>query len=159
MGEVLQQDSSTEQAVDLKGFSGNPAELIALLQLHQKTYGYISEQGVRQIAGFLKVSEAHVYGVASFYTQFRFVKPGDHTIRVCLGTACHVQSGAQLSHEIQNILRIAPGEVTPDHRFNFQEVACLGCCAQAPVVEIDGKIYGKMTPDKLRKVLENDETH
>jgi NADH-quinone oxidoreductase subunit E len=159
MGEVLLQYSSAEQTLDLKGFSGSPDELIALLQLYQKTYGYISEQGIRQIAGFLKVSEAHIYGVASFYAQFRFMKPGEHTIRVCLGTACHVQGGEHLSHEIQNILGIGPGEVTPDHRFDFQEVACLGCCAQAPVVEIDGKFYGKMTPDHLRKVLEAHENH
>ena len=155
MGEVLLHHNSTEQTVDLKGFSGNPEELIALLQLYQKTYGYISEQSIRQISRFLKVSEAHIYGVASFYAQFRFEKPGDHTIRACLGTACHVQGGEQLSHEIQDILHIKPGEVTPDGRFDFQEVACLGCCAQAPVVEINGKIFGKMTPDKLRKVLED----
>lgn len=155
MGEVLVHHDNMQQPVDLKGFSGNPEELIALLQLYQKTYGYISEHSIRQISGFLKISEAHIYGVASFYAQFRFEKPGDHTIRVCLGTACHVQSGEQLSHEIQDILCIGPGEVTPDHRFDFQEVACLGCCAQAPVVEIDGKIFGKMTPDKLRKVLED----
>ena len=74
-------------------------------------------------------------------------------IRVCLGTACHVQNGSQLSQEIQSILGIAPGEVTPDGRFEFQQVACLGCCAQAPLVEINGRVYGKMTPDKLRKVL------
>ncbi len=159
MGEVLLQNRGSEQALDLTGFSGKPEELIALLQFFQRTYGFVSEQSVQQIAGFLKVSEAQIYGVASFYTQFRFVKPGDHTIRVCLGTACHVQAGAQLSHEIRNILGIDAGEITPDHRYDFQEVACLGCCAQAPVVEIDGKIYGKMTPDKLRKVLEDHEKH
>jgi NADH-quinone oxidoreductase subunit E len=154
MGEVLIQSSDVEQAVDLKDFCGKPEELISLLQHYQKRYGYISEQSVHQIAALLKVSEAHIYGVASFYTQFRFVKPGDHKVRVCLGTACHVQAGAQLSQEIQAILGIAPGEITPDNRYDFQEVACLGCCAQAPVVEIDGKIFGKMTPDKIRKVLE-----
>ena len=141
------------EALLLAGFSEKPDELIPLLQYYQKTDGFISPERVRQIAGFLKVSEAQVYGVASFYTQFRFEKPGDHIIRVCLGTACHVQDGEQLSAEIQHILGIAPGEITPDGRFEFQQVACLGCCAQAPLVEINGKIYGKMTPDKLRKVL------
>jgi NADH-quinone oxidoreductase subunit E len=135
------------------GFSETPDELIPLLQHVQKTYGFISQESVRQIAGLLKVSEAHIFGVASFYTQFRFEKPGDNLIRVCLGTACHVQDGDYLSEEIQSILGIEPGEVTQDGRFEFQQVACLGCCAQAPLVEINGKIYGKMTPDKLRKVL------
>ncbi len=140
--------------VTLEGFTGKPDELIQLLQHYQKTYGYISEEGVRQIAGFLKVSEARVYGVASFYAQFRFEQPGENTIRVCQGTACHVQGGEQLSEEIQKILGIAPGETTPDQRFAFEEVACLGCCAQASVVEINGKIYGKMTPERLRQTLE-----
>lgn len=145
-----------DNAVDsllLAGFSGKPDELIALLQYNQKTYGYISRESVRQIADFLKVSEAHIFGVASFYAQFRFTKPGENILRVCLGTACHVQSGEQLSEEIQTLLGIGPGEITPDGRFELQQVACLGCCAQAPVVEINGKIFGKMTPDKLRKVL------
>jgi len=141
------------EALHLESFAQAPNELIPLLQHVQNTCGYISEENVRQIAGYLKVSEAHIFGVASFYTQFRFEKPGDILIRVCLGTACHVQDGAQLSEEIRNLIGIAPGETTPDGRFEFQQVACLGCCAQAPLVEINGKIYGKMTPDKLRKVL------
>ena len=131
----------------------SPDELIPLLQHVQQADGFISPEAVRQIASTLKVSEAHIFGVASFYTQFRFAKPGDTLIRVCLGTACHVQDGAQLSQEIQTILGIAPGETSPDGRFEFQQVACLGCCAQAPLVEINGRIYGKMTPDKLRAVL------
>jgi len=144
-------------ALLLEGFSERPEELIPLLQQYQKTYGYISQDGVREIASFLKVSEAHIYGVASFYAQFRFQKPGENIVRVCLGTACHVQGGEQLSTEIQSILGVAPGEVTPDGKYEFQQVACLGCCAQAPLVEINGKIFGKMTPDKLRKVLKEHE--
>lgn len=142
-------------ALLLAGFSQTADNLIPVLQHVQKTCGFISQDSVRQIAGFLKVSEAYVFGVASFYTQFRFEKPGDNLIRVCLGTACHVQDGTHLANEIHNILGIAPGETTPDGCFEFQQVACLGCCAQAPLVEINGKIFGKMTPDKLRKVLKN----
>jgi NADH-quinone oxidoreductase subunit E len=154
MEDVLQSNASAENAFLLQGFSGRPDELIALLQQYQNKLGYISPENVRQIANFLKVSEAQVYGVASFYGQFRFEKPGDIQIRVCLGTACHVQEGQQISQEIQQILGVRPGEITPDHRFGFQEVACLGCCAQAPVVELNGKIYGKMTPEKIRQVLQ-----
>jgi len=155
MGDVSLHYHTVENALVLAGFSGKPDELISLLQYYQKNDGYISEQSVRQIAAFIKVSEAHIYGVASFYSQFRFEKPGDNKIRVCLGTACHVQGGQQLSREIQKILGIGPGEITPDGRFDLEEVACLGCCAQASVVEINGRIYGKMTPEKLRQVLEN----
>ncbi len=136
------------------GFSGNPDELISMLQHCQKTYGYISRMGAEQIADSLGISTAQVYSVASFFAQFRFEKPGENHIRVCLGTACHVQSGQRLSQEIQARLHIQSGQTTPDGRFDFEEVACLGCCAQAPVLEVNGKIYAKMTPEKLRKVLD-----
>lgn len=152
MGGILLQDD-VNQALSFNGFSGKPEELIPLLQSCQKQYGYISEEHVRQIARFLKISEGHIYGVASFYSQFQFEKPGENNVRVCLGTSCHVQGGEQLSREIQDTLGIGPGKTTPDHRFDFHEVACLGCCALAPVVEINGKIYAKMTPDKLHDAL------
>jgi NADH-quinone oxidoreductase subunit E len=109
---------------------------------------------VQQIAEYLGISEAHVYGVASFYTQFRFEKPGEHQVRICLGTACHVQGGRLLSEEIQKIIGIEPGEISRDGKFEFHEVACLGCCAQAPVIEIDNRIHGKITRKKLSKALE-----
>ena len=140
-------------------FAGKKDELIAILQYYQIKDGYVSQEAVGQIAQHLKISETRIYGVASFYAQFRFVQPGKNTIRICLGTACHVQSGQQLCEEVESVLGISPGETTSDHSFTFQEVACLGCCAQAPVVEINGKIYGKMTREKLRKVLKSYEEH
>ncbi len=142
-----------EDFVDFAAFSRDPYQLIPILQYCQSQNGYISRETVKQIADYLDISEARVYGVASFYTQFRFEKPGDHQIRICLGTACHVQGGEILSEEIQKIIGIGPGEISQDHKFEFHEVACLGCCAQAPVVEIDGRVYGKMTRKKLQKVL------
>jgi NADH-quinone oxidoreductase subunit E len=153
MGEVSLHSGSPINDLYQAGFSGKSEELISLLQYYQKTYGYISQEGVREIAEFLKVSEAHIYGVASFYAQFRFTKPAENILRVCLGTACHVQGGEQLSVEIEDLIGVGPGQVSPDGRFELQQVACLGCCAQAPVVEINGKVYGKMTADKLRKVM------
>lgn len=147
-----------EDLIDFTSFSREPHQLIPILQYCQSHLGYISRDMVRQIANYLDISEARVYGVASFYTQFRFEKPGDHQIRICLGTACHVQGGELLSQEIQKIIGIQPGEITPDNKFEFHEVACLGCCAQAPVVEVDGRIYGKMTRKKLQKVLANYES-
>ncbi len=147
-----------EDIIDLTAFPREPHQLISILQFCQNHSGYISRQAVRQIADYLGISEAHVYGVASFYTQFRFEKPGDHQIRICLGTACHVQGGEILSEEIQKIIGIGPGEISQDHKFEFHEVACLGCCAQAPVVEVDGRIYGKMTREKLQKVLRSYES-
>ena len=137
------------------GFTGSgPEELIPLLQYYQKTYGYISPPGAEKMARFLGISVAKVFTVASFFTQFRFHKPGENHVRVCLGTACHVQGGDELSQEVQDHLHIHSGETRPDGRYDFEEVACLGCCAQAAVVEVNGKIYAKMSRDKLRKVLE-----
>lgn len=131
----------------------DPGNLIPLLQRLQQLEGYISEQSVRQIARLLKISENHIYGVASFYSQFRFHKPGKHHLKVCLGTACHVQGGAQLAQEVEKQLHIHSGETTSDGAIDYEEVACLGCCAQAAVVEIDGVIYAKMTTDRLLKKL------
>jgi NADH-quinone oxidoreductase subunit E len=133
---------------------GNQDDLIPLLQKYQKEFGYISEEAVHKISQKLNVSENHIYGVASFYSQFRFHRPGRHTVRVCLGTACHVEGGKQLASTIKNKYHIMHGETTPDQLLDYEEVACLGCCAQASVVEIDGKIFGKMTSEKLSKIME-----
>ena len=154
MGDVILQNND-ELTLSFEGFSGEPGELITLLQVLQHQEGYLSKEGIRQIARFLKMSENHIYGVASFYSQFRFKKPGEHTIRVCQGTACHVQGGDQLSQETKKVLGVGPGETTADGRFDFQEVACLGCCALASVIEVDGRVHGKMTPETLRKVLKD----
>jgi NADH-quinone oxidoreductase subunit E len=139
---------------DFRRFSRQPQQLISILQYCQDQSGYISAGVVNQIAEYLGVSEAHVYGVASFYTQFRFERPGEHQVRICLGTACHVQGAVLLSEEIQKIVGIRPGEISQDGQFELNEVACLGCCAQAPVVQMDGRIHGKVTRKKLSKVLE-----
>jgi len=135
------------------GFTGKLEELIPLLQYYQETHGFISSEGVEAIAGFLGISEARVYTVASFYAQFRFQKPGENHVCVCLGTACHVQGGVDLANEVHELLHIRKSETTPDGQFDFKEVACLGCCAQAAVVEVNGKIYAKMNREKLRKLL------
>ena len=142
-----------EDIPDFRRFSRQPQQLIPILQYCQGQLGYISSTTVHQIAEYLGISEAHIYGVASFYTQFRFEKPGDHQVRICLGTACHVQGGKILSDEIQAAIGIEPGEISQDGKYEFHEVACLGCCAQAPVVEIDGKVHGKVTRKKLNKEL------
>ncbi len=143
----------TEVLPSLPGVTGSPGDLIPLLQWLQKRDGYISQEGVRWLARWLKVSENHIYGVASFYTPFRFTKPGENRLRVCQGTACHVQGGEQLSKEVHKRLGVTPGQTTPDGRIQFEEVACLGCCAQAAVVELNGRVYARMTPGSLTKLI------
>ncbi len=143
------------QAVDeiFAGCVGEEGELIPILQRVQQKEGYLSEQSVRQIARFLRISENQVYGVASFYSQFRFVAPGRHSIRVCLGTACHVRGGQILLEAVQRELGIAPGQTSADRRFDLQRVACLGCCALAPVVQVDEDIHSRVTVLGLKEIL------
>lgn len=133
-----------------------PAEegsLIPLLQKAQEQDGYISADKVGQIADYLSMTESEVYGVASFYSQFRFTPPGEHSISVCLGTACHVSGGEALLDTIGRDMDVSPGESTADGKFDLNRVACLGCCALAPVVKIDDEIHSKVNIIKLNELL------
>ncbi len=137
----------------LSGYRGEEGELIPILQGIQGSVGYISEEAVYHVSRFLRVSENQIYGVASFYSQFRFVPPGKNSIKVCLGTACHVRGGQILSLALERELGILPGQATQDRRFDLQRVACLGCCALAPVVSVNNDIYSRMTVIRLKKIL------
>jgi NADH-quinone oxidoreductase subunit E len=122
------------------GFKGEEGDLIPILQKSQQKFGYLPEESLKQISRFLRISENQIFGVASFYSHFRFIAPGRNSIKVCLGTACHVQGGQILSEAVARELNISPGQTTEDRRFDFQRVACLGCCALAPVVQINADI-------------------
>ncbi len=136
------------------GFKGEGGDLIPLLQRIQEKSGYISEEAIKRISRFLKISENQIFGVASFYSQFRFSEPGRNSVRVCLGTACHVRGGQILSEAVERELDISPGQTTKDKRFDLQRVACLGCCALAPVTQINDDIYSRMTVIRLKPILE-----
>lgn len=137
-----------------KAFSKDEENLIPILQKTQAEIGYISKQAVEEIANFLRITEGQVYGVASFYSQFRFTPRGRHSITVCLGTACHVRGGEILLDALERDLEVKTGECTEDKRFDLNRVACLGCCALAPVVKIDEDIHSNVTIIKLKEVLE-----
>ncbi len=127
--------------------------LIPILQDVQKEYGYLSKENMIRISKYLEISPNEVYGVASFYQQFKFIKPGKHIISVCLGTACFVKGGNVLAETVRTKLGIEPGETTEDGLFSFERVACLGCCALSPVVQIDNEIYGQVKPSKLLRLI------
>jgi NADH-quinone oxidoreductase subunit E len=127
--------------------------LIPILQGVQKELGYISPESVAGISRYLRISENEIFGVSSFYAQFRFTPPGRHSVKVCLGTACHVKGGSTLLDTLQVGLGVSCGETTPDRRFDLERVACLGCCALSPVVQIDDKIFSKITVNKLTELL------
>ncbi|TSA25327.1 MAG: NAD(P)H-dependent oxidoreductase subunit E [Bacteroidetes bacterium] len=129
--------------------------LIPLLQKAQSACGYISPAIVETLADYLQLTESEVFGVASFYSQFRFTEPGRHSISVCLGTACHVVGGGTLLETCERDLEVKPGECTSDKRFDLNRVACLGCCALAPVVKIDDDIHSKVNIIKLKEMWSN----
>ncbi|MCJ7763843.1 MAG: NADH-quinone oxidoreductase subunit NuoE [Dehalococcoidales bacterium] len=135
-------------------FASDRSNLIPILQKVQEAERFISEEAVAEISRHLSISENDIYSVASFYSQFRFHLPGDHTIKVCLGTACHVIGGERIAESVERELGIKPGQTTDDFRFSMERVACFGCCALAPVMVIDEDVYSRMTPVKVKEVLE-----
>jgi len=140
-----------------QGFAGESADLVPVLQKAQEIEGYLSVETVRRVSRWLKVSENEIYGVATFYAQFRFTPPGRHHIKACLGTACHVNGGEQMLDVLERRLGVQPGQTTEDGEYDLERVACLGCCALAPVVTIDEKTYGQMSVLKLQRSLDERE--
>jgi NADH-quinone oxidoreductase subunit E len=132
---------------------GDRGFLIPILQEVQEFYGYISPEIVDEIAGFTHVSPGEIYGVASFYAQFRFSKPGKHTVQVCLGTACHVRGSERILELLEHQLKIKSGETTPDGMYSLERTACFGCCALAPVVMVDKDVHGRVSSPKAQKLL------
>lgn len=135
-------------------FHGQREDLIPILQKVQSLYGYLSPDTIRAVSRWLKVSENEIFGVATFYAQFRFHPPGRHHIKVCLGTACHVKGGEQILAIAQQKLGITTGETTEDGSFDLDRVACLGCCALAPVVAFDSAIHSQMSVLKIQRILD-----
>lgn len=138
----------------LKKYRQDRDNLIPILQGIQRKNGYISKEAVNEISNYLDISKNEIYGVATFYTQFRFQRPGDHIVKVCQGTACHVRGGKRIKDDVSRYLGIKTGETTPDYCFSLERVACFGSCALSPVVVVDDKVYGKMTPQKVKQILE-----
>ena len=128
--------------------------LIPILQGIQEEFGYLPAAAISAVAEALHISEDVIFGVATFYTHFKFTRPGKHVIRACLGTACFVKEAENLIELIRERLGIEPGETTKDGNISFEKVACLGCCALAPTIVVDQEVYGKMTTQKMSKVLD-----
>jgi NADH-quinone oxidoreductase subunit E len=135
-------------------FKGIREDLIPVLQRVQDLYGYLSQEAIRGLSRWLKISENEIFGVATFYAQFRFHPPGQHHIKICRGTACHVRGGERILATAQQRLGIKTGETTADRKYDLDRVACLGCCALAPVVSFDNKIHSQMTVRKIEKMLD-----
>lgn len=140
-------------AAQIKTTKKDRGNLIPLLQMIQEKYAYLAPESIRMVAEHLVVETCEVYGVATFYNQFRFHPPGKHPIKVCLGTACHVRGGDIILENFERKLGIADGETTPDMEFSIERVACVGCCALAPVAVVEDDIMGHMAPSKVEGII------
>jgi len=137
----------------LEGMGHDRGRLIPMLQLVQDRLAYLHPAAIRLVAGQLEISASEVYGVATFYNQFRFNPPGRHPIKVCLGTACHVKGGEIILENFERKLQIKVGETTADREFSIDRVACVGCCSLAPVAIVGESLYGKMQPSKVEGIV------
>jgi len=138
----------------LASYQGHKSQLIPILQQVQQHYGYLPEPAMKLVAAHLGIPASEVYGVATFYAQFRFEPTGRHLCRVCRGTACHVRGGARVLREVERQMGIKPGETTDDMEFTLETVACIGACALAPTMTLDGNTHGQVKPGKVTEILD-----
>lgn len=139
----------------LHDFEGTAADVIPMLQVCQTRLGYLPQEVLLQIAVLTGQPAAKIFGVATFYAQFRLQPMGRYLVRVCRGTACHVRGSHHICSQLQKRFQIVPGETTPDRRFTLETVACFGSCALAPVMVVDETVYGRMNTAKAIDVLDS----
>lgn len=140
-------------ASTLTGFEKKRENVIPILQLIQEKHAYLAPGAIKLVASYLDMATCEIYGVATFYNQFRFHPPGRHQIKVCLGTACHVKGGDIILENFERKLGISEGQTTPDREFSIDRVACVGCCALAPVASVDDTIHGHVAPSKVEGLM------
>ena len=138
---------------DLIEIGNDRSKLIPILQLVQQKFAYLPGEAIHLVADHLDISSSEVYGVATFYNQFRFNPPGKNPVKVCLGTACHVKGGDIILENFERKLEIKEGGTTPDREFSVDRVACVGCCALAPVVVLGETVHGHMQPSKVEGLV------
>ena len=137
----------------LAAIAPEPGNLIRGLQAIQNSEGYVSDDAIKAAAEYFNVAVAEVEGVLSFYAQFKRVKPGRFTIAVCDGTACHIKGSPLVMEWISSALNIQPGETDANGDFTLEKVSCLGCCSLAPVMAVNGTVYGKLDRKKVVRIL------
>ncbi|MEW6482347.1 MAG: NADH-quinone oxidoreductase subunit NuoE [bacterium] len=130
-------------------------ELIKLLQEIQDSYGYLPIEVLKIIAEKTKIFPAEIFGIATFYSHFRFIPQGRHLIKACHGTACFVSGAEKISSALEELLKIKEKETTKDGLFSLDKVACLGCCSLAPCIMIDKKVYGRLKTKDIEKILKD----
>jgi NADH-quinone oxidoreductase subunit E len=153
--EIIEEPEQIKEETNkiLKEFSRKRLNLIPILQKVQGKLGYLPREAMTEIAGYLDIPAIDVYGVVTFTNQFRLNPPGRHSIRVCLGTACHMKGGYITLDAWKRRLEINPRETTADREFDLDTVACVGCCTMAPVTVVDDKPEGQVEPTKVDGIL------
>lgn len=152
---VTNQEAAIQKRLNeiLHSYEGSQDELIPALQQVQQVFGYLPELAMKKLAEFLKLPESTVFGVGTFYAQFKLVPTGRNIVRVCRGTACHVRGSTKILAETEKQLGISAGDTTPDTEYSLETIACFGACALAPVVVINKKVHGRMTVTKIGEIL------
>jgi NADH-quinone oxidoreductase subunit E len=145
---------SIAELIEARGEELSPASLIPLLQATQKEYGYVTDQAIAGIARVLKVPRSTVYGVATFYNQFRLVPLGEHVIEVCRGTACHVRGSGLICDHLRRRLKLQKDGNSRDGRFSLLTPACLGACSIATVIRVNGEFHGNMDENKVDALID-----
>lgn len=153
-GDPLAEPPPPKLAEIIQRHVGKRDALIAALQEIQAAFGYLPERHLRHVAFGLGIPLSRIYGVATFYNQFRFDAPGKHVVQVCRGTACHVSRSPAILAALKEHLGIGEEQTTPDGVFTLQTVACMGCCSLAPVMCVDDTTFGRMTPESAIEALE-----
>mgnify|MGYP000418544279 CR=1 FL=1 len=154
-------EAEIKQKLDeiLSHYNGRQDELIPILQEVQEQFGYLPSEAMLKVARFLRLPESAVFGVSTFYAQFKFSPTGKKKVRLCRGTACHVRGAPQILDEVEKQLGIKPGETTPDLEYSLETIACFGSCALAPVMVVDDNVYGRMSPKKVAQILNKNKSN
>jgi NADH-quinone oxidoreductase subunit E len=124
-----------------------------MLQEIQAIYSYLPEEALARLSREAKIPMSRIYAVATFYSQFFLAPRGKNIVRVCQGTACHIKGGTSILEEVEGKLGIKAGNTTDDHKFSLERVACVGCCALAPVVVVNNQVHAKMTPSEAKELI------
>lgn len=162
---AIQENDSAAQGTDmsviepvLKKYSGKKGVTIPVLQAIQNEFGYLPKDALRKASEQLNIRLSDMYGVATFYAQFRLSPVGKHIVKVCHGTACHVQNAPIITEALEDALKVKDGETTEDGLFTLESVACLGCCSLAPVMMVGNDTFGKLTQQSTVKIIRDIKT-
>ena len=137
----------------IEKWKNKPGNLIMVLHRVQEHFGFVPRSAAFEVADLLSVPVAKIYGVITFYHFFKLKKPGRHRIQVCMGTACYLKGAEELIAEIESLLGTGLNATTPDNEFSIEAVRCVGCCGLAPVMMIDGQVYGNLLPEQLAEII------